>query len=167
MTRLPAMDVTIRRAGPGDEETLARLNGMVQALHVGARPDVFVPVALEDIAAWFRDALARDTHRAWLADVDGSPAGYVLAVIHERPANPFSLARRWCEIDHLGVTEGMRGRGVAHALVKAAIEWARELGIATMSAQCWSFNVAAQGAFARLGFTPMLVRFERGLDEED
>src|SRR5262245_55495948 len=111
------MGTMVRRAGPGDEAALTRLNGMVQSLHVSARPDVFVPVSPADLAAWFGSTLASGSPAVWLAEVDGSPVGYVVAVIHDRPATPFTRPRRWCEIDQLGVADDMRRRGVARTLV--------------------------------------------------
>lgn len=134
------MKLTIRQAARCDEAALAKLNGMIQALHVQARPDVFVPVSPAGLAEWFLAVLRNEDQRVWLAEIDGVPAGYLLAVIHDRPATPFSVPRRWCEIDQLGVAEGMRERGVARALVNAAIGWAREHGVTRVSAQCWSFN---------------------------
>jgi GNAT superfamily N-acetyltransferase len=159
------MGMTIRQAVTGDEPALAQLNGMVQALHVSARPDIFGAVSAPDLEEWFRGVLRNETQRVRLADIDGEAAGYLLAELHERPATLFSASRRWCEIDQLGVAEGMRRRGVAQGLIEAAIDWARGLGIERVSAQCWSFNVPAQAAFARLGFAPMIVRLERGASD--
>jgi GNAT superfamily N-acetyltransferase len=156
--------MTIRKAIPGDELALAQLNGMVQALHVTARPDIFGPVSTPELAEWFRGVLRNENQRVWLAEMDGVPAGYLQAAIHERAAALFFAKSRWCEIDALGVVEEMRGRGVARGLVETAIGWARELGIERVSTQCWSFNAVAQGAFARLGFAPMTVRLERSIE---
>jgi GNAT superfamily N-acetyltransferase len=126
---------------------------------------LFVPVVPSQLVEWFNAVLASSSQRVWLAVIDGKAAGYLLAAIQDRPATPFSPPRRWCEIDQLGVHEEMRGRGVARALVSAALDWAREEGAARVSAQCWSFNSVAQRAFARLGFTPMTVRLEYGSGE--
>jgi len=158
------MSLVVRRAVRADVAALARLNAEVQALHVNARPDVFVPVSESALAQWFHAVLERPEYRAWLADADGIPAGYLLAVIHDRPATPFSKPRRWCEIDQLGVEEAMRGRGVARALVEASVSWARDLGVGSIAAQCWAFNSEAQEAFAHLGFAPVTLRLERRLD---
>ena len=155
------MGMTIRQAVPGDEPALAELNGMVHALHVSARPDVFSPVSASALAEWYRGVLRNEHQRVWLAEIEGTSAGYLLAEIHERPATLFSVPGRWCEIDQVGVDDGMRGQGVAHGLVETAIGWARGLGIQRVSAHCWSFNVAAQGAFASFGFAPVIVYLER------
>jgi GNAT superfamily N-acetyltransferase len=116
------MAMTVRRASPGDAMALAHLNSMVQALHVDARPDLFVPVVPSQLVEWFNAVLASPSQRVWLAEIDGKPAGYLLAAIQDRPATPFSPPRRWCEIDQPGVHEEMRGRGVARALVSAALD---------------------------------------------
>ena len=155
------MSLTLRQAVIEDSTVLGQPNATIQALHVEARPDIFVPVAPSAVAEWLRAMLRRADCRAWLAELDGVAAGYALALIHDRPATPFSGPRRWCEIDQLGVAEGMRGRGVARALIEAALAWARNRGVAEAQAQCWAFNTAAHEAFAHLGFVPMTVRFER------
>jgi len=154
----------VRRAGPADVVALSQLNAHVQAIHVDARPDVFVPVSAAALAAWFRGMLDRAECRVWLAEGDGIPAGYLLAMLQERPATPFTRRRRWCEVDQLSVAEAMRGRGVARALVEAAVSWARELRADSMAAQCWAFNTEAQAALAHLGFAPQTLRLERRLD---
>ncbi|HEU5197203.1 MAG TPA: GNAT family N-acetyltransferase, partial [Methylomirabilota bacterium] len=132
------MSLVVRQAVLADIAALGRLNAEIQALHVSARPDVFVAVSASALADWLRTVLGRPECRAWLAELDGIPVGYLLAMIHDRPATPFSTPRRWCEIDQLGVAEEMRGRGVARALVEASVSWARERGAGSITAQCWA-----------------------------
>jgi GNAT superfamily N-acetyltransferase len=154
------MMATIRAAVIGDEEILARLNSFVQDLHVQRRPDHFKQTHLPELVAWYRSLLERTTARIWIAQEQGRPVGYVLAVFQHVPANPFTQTRDWCEIDQIAVDSNYRRRGIARSLVLKAIAEARAEGIQRVEAASWSFNEETHEVFRRLGFTPKTVRFE-------
>jgi GNAT superfamily N-acetyltransferase len=159
------MRTTVRPAVVGDEERLAALNGLVHELHVVNRPEDFKPARAEDVSAWFRSLLQRPTALIWIAEEDGGPIGYVLALLHERPENPFRPARRWCEIDQIAVSETRRRRGVARTLVQHVLAEVRRRGIREVELSAWSFNEPAHHAFRRLGFAPRVTRFGVTLPE--
>src|SRR5690348_5011489 len=97
------MDPVVRVAVAGDEGTLAALNGVVQELHVASRPDQFKPTRIEEVREWYRQMLQNAAARVWIAEVDGEPVGYVLAIICERREGPFCPARKWCDLDQIAV----------------------------------------------------------------
>ena len=152
------MNVTVRAAGVGDERTLAELNALVQDLHVTNRPAYFKAAAPDEVAAWFRDLLAKAAGWIWIAERDGNAVGYVLALAQERPENPFCHARRWVEIDQLAVRPGHRRAGVARALVEAVRRAAEASEITEVELTCWDFNGSAREVFRKLGFTPRVSR---------
>jgi GNAT superfamily N-acetyltransferase len=154
------MSTNIRPAGIGDEALLAGLNDFVQALHLGSRPDYFRSTQSAELATWYRSLLEKSTTRILIAEEDGLPVGYLLAILHEAPENPFVRARRWCEIDQVAVDPGRRGRGIARALVLSAVSWAKTEGVPQIEAASWSFNDGAHQMFRRLGFVPKTIRFE-------
>ena len=78
------MSTTTRAAVPGDEGLLAVLNGFVHELHVAKRPEYFKPAGAEHVSAWFRSILQKPAVLMWIAEDDGVPVGYVLALLHER-----------------------------------------------------------------------------------
>jgi hypothetical protein len=41
-----------------------------------------------------RAEVEKPTTRAWIEEEDGLPVGYLLALVHEVPENPFVRARR-------------------------------------------------------------------------
>jgi GNAT superfamily N-acetyltransferase len=125
--------VTIRPAVSGDENVLAVLNGAAQALHVVAHPEYFRTARQLDVAEWFASLLQQPTAAAWLAEDEGIPVGYVLALFHEQAESPFRVAHRWCEIDQLAVIPERRRRGVARALVDTVVAEALGNGSATSS----------------------------------
>jgi ribosomal protein S18 acetylase RimI-like enzyme len=140
---------------------LAVLNGFVQRLHVAAHPEHFRTPRLRDLADWFATLLQQPTAALWIAELDGVAVGYVSALFHEQPENPFCLARRWCEIDQVAVDPAYQRRGVARRLVDAVVADAQANGIRDVEMTIWSFNDNAQAAFQRLGFRPRIVRLRR------
>ena len=159
------MSTTIRAAVPGDEARLAVLNGFVHDLHVANRPEYFKPTRAEHVSAWFRSILQKPAALIWIAEEDGVPVGYVLALLHEREENPFRSARRWCEIDQIAVNDTRRRRGIARTLVQRVLAEVRRRGIRDVEMSSWSFNEAAHAAFRRLGFAPQVIRFGLTLPE--
>ena len=154
------MSTSIRSAAPGDELVLARLNRFVQDFHVERRPDLFRAAAIQEVAAWFRSRLEDPATRTWIAEDSSAPVGYLIAVRHNRPEGPFTVARRYCEIDQIAVDPARRGQGIARALLLEALARARADGIGEIEASSWSFNESAHAMFRRLGFVPKTVRFE-------
>jgi GNAT superfamily N-acetyltransferase len=154
------MSTNIRPAAFGDEAVLAALNDFVQELHLERRPDHFRPTQSAELATWFRSLLEKSTTRIWIAEDDGVPVGYLLAILHEAQENPFVHARHWCEIDQIAVDPSRRRRGIARALLLSAVSWAQSEGIVQIEAASWSCNGVAHEMFRRLGFVPKTTRFE-------
>lgn len=151
---------SIRRASEADLHALSPLKALVHEQHVKERPDFFKPMQPDDVIAWLRQRLAEETTHAWMAEVDGTPAGYVLATRRQREESPYNFARQWCEIDEIVVDTPYRRRGIARALTARAVAHAHELGLDAIELSTWAFNEHAQAAFARLGFQQMLVRYQ-------
>jgi GNAT superfamily N-acetyltransferase len=154
------MNTRIRLAVVGDDALLARLNRFVQDFHLANRPDHFRPTRPEELATWYRSLLDKPTTRVWIAEEDGLPVGYLLALVHEAPDTPFVRARRWCEIDQLAVDPDRRKRGIGRALLLHAVSTAKAEGICHVEAASWSFNDGAHKVFRRFGFLPKTTRFE-------
>jgi GNAT superfamily N-acetyltransferase len=150
----------IRRASEADVDSLAPLKAGLHAKHVARRPDVFKAMDRDAVAAWLRERLADDATQVWMAEERGRPMGYLLAVRREREETPFSLGRRWCEIDEVAVEASYQRRGIARALIERAAAQAQESGLDAVELTTWAFNEPAQAAFARVGFRPMIARYE-------
>ena len=154
------MTATIRAARRGDEDALAKLNAFVQDLHVERRPDQFKPADTSEVARWFGSLLEDPAARIWIAEQEGEPVGYVVALLRERSENPFCRARRWCELDQVAVASNKRKQGIARGLIEHAVVDVQSDGIRDVEVSSWSFNEEAHRAFQRLGFVPKVVRFE-------
>lgn len=152
--------LSIRPVAKAEAQVLAQLNAEVQSLHVAHRPDVFKVASTSAVAAWFEQLVAEPAARVWVAEAAGVPIGYVVVMVREVAENALIKARRWWEIDQIGVATSHRRGGVGRALLEHVIAEARAHGVTDLELQTWAFNRAARDAFRRLGFTPQRARYE-------
>jgi ribosomal protein S18 acetylase RimI-like enzyme len=153
------MAVVVRKAHRGDLEALSSLNAEIQAVHAAAlpflfkeaRPDMFVRAGLGDLFEWPDNLL-------FIADVDGTAAGYAYAQIVRGAETAFQQAHDMVYLHHIGVRTTCRRRGVGSALIEAVRAAADENGIATMALDVWMFNDAARAFFGRHGFVTCSAR---------
>jgi hypothetical protein len=103
--------VTVRPATEGDAALLLGLNREVQALHAAAEPGRFKPVVTD--TAPFVAMVNTPEAQTYIADVAGTPAGYVHIVVQRRPENPFTYAATIVHIDQIAVCSAYRRHGVA------------------------------------------------------
>jgi GNAT superfamily N-acetyltransferase len=150
----------IRSAGPDDVEALAGLNAEVQEIHFASRPDQFKLAQASELAQWFAQLLQNPAAKLWVAEVDGGLVGYAVALVRESPESPFCRARKWWNIDQLGVQATHRRAGIGRALVRQVASEARSQGIRDLELSSWAFNHDAQVAFSAFGFVPKVIRFE-------
>jgi ribosomal protein S18 acetylase RimI-like enzyme len=136
------------------------LVGVVQALHVAARPESFRHIPDAELSAWLSQAFQNPVVKIWVAETAGTVCGYLASVERKQTPNPFVFDRTWLEVDQVCVHPAHRGAGVARALVEAARAYAKAQGIPDVELCTWAFNDEAQRAFGKLGFVPKVVRFE-------
>ncbi len=140
---------------------VAELNAEVQRLHAAHLPDRFTAPDPAVFHAWAAERLARPDTDVWLAELEGTVVGYVLCVEVERPATPFGPARRFLELEQIGVTGAARRRGVGRRLVEQAVAEAEARGLGEVELSSFAFNTEAHALFVAMGFTPRIVRFVR------
>jgi GNAT superfamily N-acetyltransferase len=115
--------------------------------------------AFEAIEGFDQDRLGRslarlladaDRGRIWLAELEGAPVGYLLAVFM------FSLefGGICAEIDELYVVEQCRGQRVGARLFETAEAELRRLGCPGVALQIGRGNHAARDFYSRRGFEP-------------
>lgn len=165
---LTELEVVVIEIGPAkieDAKTLARLNQRVQALHVQEAANVFVQPPQGELEEWFRGILSRPGTLALLAKSGHEPVGYVLAVVHEKPKDLFTNARRWLYLDHISVEAAWEGQGVGSMLCEELFARARREGLTEIETDTWAFNTTAQEFFRHLGFRPKIVRHHMPIGE--
>jgi ribosomal protein S18 acetylase RimI-like enzyme len=154
------MTVQIRRATTDDLSAFLELHAHVHDLHLQYRPDQFKQTEKSAIEARFREGLSSATTKIWVAELAGKFVGYAFEIQYQRAEGPYCPARRWCDIDQIGVDPAHRRARVATALMQAIVDSSHAAGIHEIELNSWAFNQDAHRAFESFGFTPKAIRFE-------
>ena len=155
---MPRTPVVTRAAVAADVPVLLGL--WRELSEVGARAERAVdPVATteaaSDVADRLLEATERDDCRIVLACVDGEPAG--MAVFSVTRPDPLSV-NRVLQMNHVVVAKTHRRRGVGHALVAAAADFADEMRVDHVSVGVYPSLREASRFYARLGFAQVSLR---------
>jgi GNAT superfamily N-acetyltransferase len=106
--------------------------------------------------------LADPAQPVWLAEVEGSPAGFISL----QPGDEAPAALRAPELvrcDGALVLPGRRGQGAGTALLAAALRWAAGAGFAGCTLDYESANLPAARFWPAAGFSPVLYSVGRRL----
>lgn len=143
-------NISLRRAGPDDAETVARLGADTFRLtfgHLYAASDLVDFLAASHGSHAVRASLADPAQATWLAEKDGAAIGYALAGPCALPHPEVTAA---CgELKRLYLRPEAQGSGVGGRLFDAALAWLRPR---TVWIGVWSENFGAQRFYARRGF---------------
>lgn len=149
----------VRLATTADAAAIAALNAHVQSIHADAFPWRFKqPSALSPSGADIARILAQPNYFAFVAEMDGAPAGYLTAEIVRRDDTPFHFAYVYLHVHHIAVDPAARRQGIARAMMDAAKAHGAREGIEIMSLDVWDFNDAARAFFAGYGLVPAYLR---------
>ena len=152
---MPRSPVLTRTASLADVPSLAAL--WRELRQVGGRAERAVnPVAIPDIEQRLVATIEDPDCRVVLATADGGqPAG--MAVLRVSCPDPLSCSKV-VQVVHVIVADGKRRRGVGHALVAAAADFADERQVEHLTAGMYPSLRDASRFYARLGFAPVLVQ---------
>ena len=159
------MSVSIRRATPADAPALASVAAATFALAcppgtTEANIAVFIETSLSEQS--FGVYLASDVHSLWLAEEDGEPVGYAMAV-HGEPTDPDIQAavveRPTVELSKIYVREAHHGSGMARQLLDEVLAEA----VASSAHSVWlgvnQQNIRANRFYEKQGFVLRGTRF--------
>jgi len=93
------------------------------------------------------------------SEIVGCLTGVLSDISTEYPA-------RRTRLEKVFVTEGFRDRGIGSALVKAFMEWSKEMGVNRVFVRTYADNVGAIELYERLGFRPYILGLVLAIDEE-
>ena len=108
-----------------------------------------------DLAENLVRAIRRDGVKAYLASLEGQDVGFV--VLSRGPLLPL-LDEPSVAIEHLFVSDAARYQGVGRALIARATTFAEQGGASQISTNVPASGREEQRFFARLGFSPFVVR---------
>jgi len=138
--------VSVRRATSADIETLAALRRAWIEEDAGPVNDPAFEAAFAD---WYA---AEDDHRvAWIAFVDGTPAGMLNLLEYRRMPRPGRLDSRWGYVSNVFVLGQYRNRGLGRELLDAMLAFARERNYVRL---ILSPSERARPLYGRVGFGP-------------
>lgn len=158
--------MTIRRYQPSDAEAVLDLGlrawaPVFASIEAAMEPDVYRTLYPDWQAAQrkaIEDALANTDQRAWVALVDGAPAGFVTAILH--PDDSMG------EVYMLAVDPDHQRKGIGAALTEHAVAWMREAGmaIAMIGTGGDPGHAPARRTYEQAGFRPFpAVQFYKKL----
>ncbi len=139
--------------GPDDVQALTDLWSSARAESGSARTDTAAPG--RDLRRAVADVLTRHGVHAFLARHEGRPVGYV--ILTSGPLLPLVDTPAVC-IEHLYVQPDARHRGTGTALISACATLAERVGAEQVAVGVPSSDRDPNRFFARLGFSPFVVR---------
>jgi RimJ/RimL family protein N-acetyltransferase len=118
---------------------IIRLRALIEAL--GESDSQYLKESAFTAAQWRRRIR---NHAQFATLVNGRPVG-LIAAQQENPESVY-LYSLWLD-------PAVRGRGLARPLVAAAVDWARQQHVRTITLRVASGNLAARAVYESLGFT--------------
>jgi ribosomal protein S18 acetylase RimI-like enzyme len=157
-------EFTIRPAAAGDAEALGRLGALLMRAHYAFDPQRFLPPgdSPEEGYGWFLNSQRRSRDAVVLvAEMHESKevAGYVYAALE--PMSWKELRDAAGFVHDVAVDPAFRRRGIASALMSAAIAWLREHGAPRVLLWTAAPNAEAQRLFDSLGFRRTMIEMTR------
>ena len=155
--------ITIRPAVKSDQTTLGRLGAALMRQHHASDPRRFILTERpeEGYGRFLVSQAANPDFLVLVAERSNEVVGYVLAGLE--PTSWKDLRGPCGFIHDVYVHESARRQGIAHDLLRAAVEWARSKGRSQVVLYSKAGNEGAQRLFAKLGFRDTMV--EMTLDE--
>jgi len=151
--------LTIRPAGPGDVESVARLVERLKILNEELDPHFKVVENLRDVSLeYVRRTLEGEDAFILVADLSGEVVGFIRVEIIDRL---FYKPRVKALITDLYVIPKFRARRVGSLLVEKAAEEARRRGARIISAIFPASNGIAEDFYGRLGFRKLQLELYR------
>lgn len=143
-------EVTIRAARESDDLELQQMaRGAFTATRFHLDPQIGVDRAGAVYAKWTRDAVARARENVLVADLTGSPVGFVVCKFD--PIAPSALGSGIGQLDLLAVGGEGRGKGVGRALANAALVRMLDL-VPRVEVMTSAANASALRLYQKTGF---------------
>lgn len=159
-TKNESTKVDVRRAGEKDIPSLLTLLSQVLEVHARIRPDYFVSGQTKYSNSELEQILDDDGKRVYVAEVDGTVAGYAFCELKEMPDKPFVEHFKYLYIDDLCVDESFRGKDVATKIFEHVKVEAKALGCRDITLNVWAGNDRANAFYKKMGMKPQKTTME-------
>lgn len=152
------MALTIRRAVEGDWQVLQELNNFVFQNDKDRDPDMNLnwPFSEQGIK-YYQDLTNGNWGRAYIAEEDGRPIGYIALAI-----KTFDYRKsKYIEVENIGVEPNSQSKGVGTLLMQKADEWAKEIGARGLYVSAYHNNRQAIEFYRKCGFKDWALELEK------
>lgn len=149
----------IRRAEDRDIPQVLCLLEQVNRVHHDIRPDLFrltTKYTEEELRRIFTD----DEAPVFVYDENGQVRGYIFTVLLDHSRNHMLTPIRELYIDDLCVDETARGKGVATALYRHVLDFAKANGCYNVTLNVWAGNDGALAFYQKMGMQPQKTKLE-------
>lgn len=154
------MEITFRQATSQDIDILKSINYTSFEVNADFDPYIDMDWVHSDAAhTYFTDAVTKEQHYTLIAEVDGTPAGYIILhpkIISYRKAKTL-------EIGIIAVLPQYRSGGIGSQLVGEAKKWAKDQGYDTLFVNSYIGNERALKFYKHQGFSPIDISLETDL----
>ena len=144
-------------------DDLVSLNIEVQNLHISFAPEIFKKPDRNEIKTFFSDVLKDENRKTFICLYEKRSLGYILLQIVDHEGHCFCYSQKWIYIDHIGVSDKYRRKGVGNKLIEAAKKFARQHQINRIILDVWTVNKNAKEFFKKQGFNSIIERMKIGV----
>ena len=135
----------------------------VGKVHHDIRPDIFQPGTLKydekDLACLLQD----ESTPVFVALEGNTVMGYCFCKIKPIAESGVFVPRTEFYIDDLCVDENHRGKSIATALYRHAVDFARDLNVHSVTLNVWCGNESALRFYEKMGMKPRNIMMEQKL----
>ena len=135
----------------------------VGQVHHDIRPDIFPAGTQKYDEMQLAHLLTDKDSPIFVATEGGNVAGYCFCKVKRHESGTCSVSRTEFYIDDLCVDEACRGRGIATALYRHALEFARQLGAHSVTLNVWCGNDSAMRFYEKMGMKARNIMMEQKL----
>ena len=149
----------IRKAENKDAARVLQILEQVNRVHHELRPDLF-RLATKYTAAELHAIFADDSKPVFVYEADGAVCGYIFTVLIDHGGHHMLTPVRELYIDDLCVDAAYRGRGIATALYRHTVAYARQLGCHNVTLNVWEGNDGAMAFYRKMGMQTQKTKLE-------
>lgn len=142
---------------------LIHLLKQVGQVHHDIRPDIFPAGTQKYDENQLLEVLADKDRPIFVALNGNAVTGYCFCKIKRHEENACSVPRTEVYIDDLCVDENHRGKGIATALYRYAVVFARDLNAHSLTLNVWCGNESAMRFYEKMGMKKRNIMMETKL----
>lgn len=149
----------IRKAVPGDIQTVNRLLEQVLAVHHKGRPDLFKAEGKKYTDHELLEIFANPCTPVFVFEDEGQVLGYAFCS-HQSQESGSLMPIRTLYVDDICVDESARGKHVGKALFQYVRDYARSEGFYNITLHVWECNPAAKAFYQSMGMSAQYTSME-------